>query len=155
MEPTLLWELKYDARPELRAFEPGPEQDRFSGAHAGYRRLAEPVTPVRTIVLDHRRHSLMVSDAFEGSGHHRIEVPLHLAPGVEVAERAAGVVVLRAGARRFTLEWSPTEAWSLDVGPGRVSPSYGVAVPIVRLAWTREGLLEPALTVCIAPERAP
>ena len=45
------------------------------GSHAGYERLSKPVTPVRTLVLDHRRHRLRVQDAFEGTGRHRIEIP--------------------------------------------------------------------------------
>ena len=54
LQPELLWHLQYDARPDLRRFETGPARDLFCGAHAGYRRLSEPVTPVRTIELDHR-----------------------------------------------------------------------------------------------------
>ena len=38
--PELLWDLEYDARPEVRRFETGEDADVFCGAHAGYRRLA-------------------------------------------------------------------------------------------------------------------
>ena len=79
-KPGLLWDLEYDARPSVRRFETGAEADLFCGAHAGYERLPAPVTPVRTIVLDHRTHALTITDAFEGTGLHRIEIPLHLAP---------------------------------------------------------------------------
>ena len=125
--------------PTSARFETGAEKDTFRGAHAGYRRLAAPVTPVRTIVLDHARHALTVRDAFEGAGRHRFEIPLHLAPGVAARPQEPGRVLLEAGARRFRLSWSPPAAWSLQVGAGRVSPSYGVAVPCVRLAFSREG----------------
>jgi uncharacterized heparinase superfamily protein len=150
--PGLLWDLEYDARPEVRRFESGTEADVFCGAHAGYERLREPVTPVRTIVLDHRRHSLTVTDAFEGSGNHRIEIPLHLAPGVLAQVLSLGEVDLMARGRRFRLAWGPAGAWMLELGEGRVSPSYGVAVPIVRLLFTREGPLEHPLVVLIAPD---
>jgi uncharacterized heparinase superfamily protein len=152
LRPDLLWTLRYDAKPQVRSFETGPETDTFCGAHAGYERLIPPVTPVRTIVLDHRAHRFLVRDAFEGSGRHRIEIPLHLAPGVAATEAAPGRVVLQVRGRRFSLEWHPTEAWSFTIGEGRVSPSYGVALPCVRLAWSREGSLEPGLDVHIAPE---
>jgi hypothetical protein len=148
----LLWDVEYDATPEVRAFEMGPERDLFLGAHAGYRRLAEPVTPVRAVTLEHRQHALAITDAFEGSGWHRIEIPLHLALGVSVTQERAGALVLLAGARRFRLEWGDQSQWSLVIGEGRVSPSYGVAHPCVRLAWIREGDLSSVLRVRIAPE---
>jgi uncharacterized heparinase superfamily protein len=151
IQPDLLWTFANDAHPELRAFETCRERDRFTGAHTGYQRLVPPVTPVRTIELDHARHALLVRDSFEASGRHRYEVPLHLAPGVEASGRAPGLVELRAAGRRFELTWEPAEAWPLEIGTGRVAPSYGVAVPVVRLVWTREGPAEPSLSVRIAP----
>ena len=155
LDPERLWNLEYDARPRLLEFEAGSEHDRFRGSHAGYTRLASPVTPVRTIELDHRAHSLLVEDRFEGSGSHRFEVPLHLAPGVDAALGAPGEVELRAAGRRFELTWEPHEAWTLEVGVGWVSPSYGVVVPVVRLLFAREGLLEPGLRVRLAPVGSP
>jgi hypothetical protein len=110
------------------------------------------VTPVRTIELDHQSHALAVRDEFEGAGQHRVEIPLHLAPGVEALVKGPGRVMLRAGRRAFQLEWEPVEAWALEIGPGRVSPSYGVAVPTVRLLFAREGELRP-LGVRIAPSQ--
>ncbi len=150
-DPERLWDLEYDARPDLRRFDAGDTTDTFCGAHAGYRRLPEPVTPVRTIVLDHGSHALAVTDAFEGSGRHRVAIPLHLAPGVEVGERSAGRAVLEAQGRRFLLEWGSTDSWTLEIGEGRVSPSYGVAVPVVRLLFAREGTLDRPLRLQIRP----
>jgi len=152
--PELLWDLENDARPEPRLFEAGVEKDVFRGAHAGYRRLAEPVTPVRTIELDHRRHALLVRDEFEGAGRHRIEVPLHLAPHVRASDAGPGLVSLQAHGRLFRLEWGPADGWSLAIGEGRVSPSYGVVAPCVRLVWSREGALDTPLRVRIAPAEA-
>jgi uncharacterized heparinase superfamily protein len=150
MQPELLWTLENDARPVLRGFEIGRERDRFSGSHTGYARLARPVVPVRTIELEHETHALTVHDSFEGEGPHRIEVPLHLAPGVSAAVRAAGALDLSAAGRRFTLEWAPVASWALEIGAGRVSPSYGVALPVVRLVFARDGDLEPGLSIRIA-----
>jgi hypothetical protein len=150
--PDELWTLSYDARPDVRRFETGVGADTFCGAHAGYRRLVPPVTPVRTIVLDHERHTLLVRDAFEGDGRHRLTIPLHLAPGVAARKEGPGHLLLEAGSQRFLLSWSPSEAWSFEVGEGRVSPSYGVALPVVRLRWSREGPLDQTLTVVIGPE---
>jgi uncharacterized heparinase superfamily protein len=155
IDPRRLWTFENDARPQPLAFETGPERDRFRGSHTGYSRLSRPVTPVRSIELDHHRHSLTVQDTFDGAGHHRLEVPLHLAVGVEATLRSPGHVELLASGRRFVLTWDPHEAWALEIGSGRVSPSYGVALPIVRLLFRREGALEPGLTLRIAPQAAP
>ena len=154
IDPQLLWQLRYDARPELRAFETGALRDLFRGSHAGYRKLASPVTTVREIVLEHASHALTVRDTFEGAGRHRVEVPLHLAPGVGASLLEPGRLELRAGARVFRLEWEASEDWALEIGRGRVSPSYGVAVDSVRLVFEREGELLP-LTVRIAPAHVP
>jgi uncharacterized heparinase superfamily protein len=155
LQPDLLWSLEYDARPVVRRFETSTQADVFCGAHAGYERLPSPVTPVRTIVLDHRSHALTIADAFEGAGHHRIEIPLHLAPEVTASEAGAGRLVLRRGTRVFALTWEPAGPWSLTIGEGRVSPSYGVAVATVRLVFSRGGGLEPGLTIHIAPADEP
>ncbi len=152
IQPELLWSLANDARPEPRGFEPGPARDRFVGSHTGYRRLSPPVSPVRTFELEHASHALTVTDAFEGDGRHRLEVPLHLAPGVRASVRVPGALELEARGRRFRLGWGPTDVWRLELGTGRVSPSYGVTLSVVRLVFTREGDLAPALCVRIAPE---
>jgi hypothetical protein len=150
--PEELWTLDYDARPEVRGFETGARADTFCGTHAGYQRLVPPVRPVRTIILEHDRHNLIIRDGFEGEGRHRITIPLHLAPGVAVLNDGPGRLLLETGRQRFHLFWSPSEAWSLVVGEGRVSPSYGVVCPVVRLSWSREGPLDQILTVVIGPE---
>jgi len=43
----------------------------------------------------------------------------------------------------------------LDLGSGRIAPSYGVALPVVRLLWSRDGPLEPGLRIRIAPQAGP
>ena len=151
LDPDLPWSLDYDAVPEVRCFETGPERDVFCGSHTGYHRLTSTVRPVRALTLDHRHHGLEILDAFEGEGQHRFEIPLHLAPGVSVAQVAEGKLSLSFADRRFTLDWEPVAAWGLDVGEGRVSPRYGIAVPIVRLCWMREGTVHTRLRVRIAP----
>ncbi len=112
LQPDLLWSLEYDARPVVRRFETSTEADVFCGAHAGYERLPAPVTPVRTIVLDHRSHALTITDAFEGAGRHRIEIPLHLAPGVDRVRGRRGSPGPAPGSRVFGLDWEPAGSWS-------------------------------------------
>jgi uncharacterized heparinase superfamily protein len=146
-----LWSLHDDARPDVRLWQTSRTRDLFRGAHSGYRRLSAPVTPVRAVALDHARHLLAVQDAFEGGGEHRFEVPLHLSAGVEPSERGPGEVSLHAKGREFRLVWGPAEAWHLSIASARISPRYGVLMPTVRLAWWREGSVDPGLLVCLAP----
>jgi uncharacterized heparinase superfamily protein len=135
IRPDYLWNLHYDAVPEVRRWHAGAKRDVFCGAHSGYRRFNPPVTPVRTLMLDHERHALLCRDRFEGSTKHSTEIPLHLAPGVRVASQTEDQLELNAGGQRFTLLWEGRESWKLSIGEARVSPSYGVIKPIVRLVW--------------------
>jgi hypothetical protein len=139
IEPTLLWSLKEDAKPELRLFDGA----RVRGAHTGYLRLSEPVLPVRTIDLDCSAHRLSILDELEGMGEHLVEIPFQLAPGVSAMQSAEGRVTLVAEGSRFDLAWSDAADWSLAVGTGWVSPSYGVRVEAARLQWSRHGTLRP------------
>jgi len=152
--PDYLWSFHYDAVPEVREWRPAAEQDLFCGTHRGYRRLKDPVTPVRTVVLDHGDHVLGVRDSFEGSGPHSIEVPLHLAPGVEPVEDGNGKLLLRARGREFALNWASASGWDLIIKAARVSPSYGCVTPARKLVWRHAGALPDALVVVIGPKGA-
>lgn len=139
--PESLWNLEDDARPELLLFEPL----RFRGAHTGYLRLADPVRPVRTIALEPSLHALVVHDAFEAAGDHEIEVPYHLAPGLEPRAAAEGALALDDD---FVLRWRGE--WSCSLERSWLSPSYGVRVERSKVVFRRKGQAEPLL-VTIAP----
>lgn len=147
-----LWNLHNDALPLLRRWRPGTEFDLLQGGHTGYQRLTSPVTPVRTLMLDHHLHALLVRDEFEGGGRHAVVVPLHLSPSVTATVVEEGRLRLVSREKSFLLLWSDPLLWTLSIDSGRVSPSYGVVQPVTRLYWERTGTLENALTVCILPE---
>lgn len=153
---TDLWHLKNDAKPDLRRWVTGRDYDVFIGSHCGYDRLVEPVWPVRTIVLDRIRHALWLRDEFE-TGARRVDIctPLHLALGVTVEETTGSSVVLRSADEASTMElhWA-AEGWQLEVGAGRISPSYGVAQPCVRLIWTNQGGAATPFTLGLIPQIA-
>ncbi|MGH7194778.1 MAG: heparinase II/III family protein, partial [Candidatus Saccharimonadales bacterium] len=153
ISPMHLWNLRYDAVPEVRTWEAGSVEDIFCGTHAGYRRLPEPVTLVRTIRLDHRRHGLSIKDEFQGSGRHTIRIPLHLALGVKAWSQGEGLIELQAQDRRFVLKWEDPQRWKLRISEGRVSPSYGRLTAAVRLCWEYAGELGPAFVVEIGPNQ--
>jgi hypothetical protein len=141
VRPDLLWWLHDDAKPEIRAWETGADRDLLTVAHSGYRRLATPVTPVRTFVLEHDLHALTIKDEFEGTGEHRLEIPMHLAPGTS-AEKTATGATMNAGNRSFRLEVD-SPGWELSIEPTEVSPSYGIRQAALKLVWRRSGPLHP------------
>ncbi len=153
---TDLWHLKNDAKPELRRWSTGLDYDVFIGSHSGYDRLTEPVRPVRTIVLDRARHALWQRDEFETAAR-LVEIctPLHLALGVTVEETTSTSVTLRSADEVSTLElhWAG-EGWQLEIGAGRISPSYGVAHPCVRLMWTNPSGAATPFTLGLIPQIA-
>jgi hypothetical protein len=140
--PESLWQLVDDAQPEPLL----DEELRFRGSHTGYRRLADPVRPVRTIALEPELHALLVADRFEGGGEHAVEVPFHFVPGIDPVVdgrdvRVGGFLLRHRGDWERTVE----DAW--------VSPSYGVREPARRVVFRRTGALQPLLVV-LAPADA-
>ncbi|HET6424453.1 MAG TPA: alginate lyase family protein [Planctomycetaceae bacterium] len=151
-----LWHLKNDAKPLLRRWETGADYDLFVGSHTGYDRLATPARPVRTVVLDRPRHALWLHDAFETTATNiDICTPLHFALGVSVEDSTPNSVTLRSADEQSTLElhWT-ADGWEFEVGAGRISPSYGVAHPCVRLMWTHRGGPATPLTLGLIPQIA-
>lgn len=148
--PDNLWNLHDDARAESLTFEADAARSRFVGRHHGYRRLASPVDVVREITLGHSRSQLVVSDELSGDGTHHVAIPLHLAPDV-AAKIGDQMCLLTAGSKHFALSWSGSPDWRLSLEDGRLSPSYGVAVPARVLVWRRSGPLPARLVVTITP----
>ncbi|MCK9294002.1 MAG: heparinase II/III family protein [Desulfobulbaceae bacterium] len=152
IRPDYLWHLHNDAKPEVRRWETGEERDVFVGAHAGYRRLPQPVVPERSFVLEHGSHRLVIYDRFEGDGWHSVSIPWHLARHVTVERLDDRLLRLKTSLHDFLLAWQGDAAWKLNIGDGWVSPSYGVRYPIVRLDFVRTGTLSP-LAVVMMPEK--
>ncbi|NDD29334.1 MAG: hypothetical protein EB084_13815 [Proteobacteria bacterium] len=147
LDEAALWTLGRDAEPHIDVWSTSEARDVFEGRHTGYHRLPSPVTPVRRITLEHATHTLMVEDRFEGSGPHRVDVHLYLAPGVPVESLGDRAVRL---ARRFVARFEG-DGWRLHIAPTRVSPSYGTARDSYLLHLTHEGELA-ALRITIRPE---
>jgi hypothetical protein len=149
--PDNLWQLHNDAKPEVREWTTTAAGDRFKGSHSGYMRLSPPVRPVRTLELDHERHSLTIRDEFEGDGVYDVEIPLHLPPGVQLESLAATEATIRAGERSYRLRWCGP-GWSAEAEDARVSPSYGVAMPAKRILWRGRSGPASTLTITIQPD---
>lgn len=152
IRPDYLWNLHSDAAHRVLLWEDRADQVLFCGEHSGYRRLSDPVTPRRAIVLDKVAHALLVSDRLAGGGRHRIEIPMHLAPGVSVESVDVRHALLAAAGYKFRVEWRSTAHWTVTTEPARVSPSYGRVVPTTRLVWRQSDASLPCgLDILICP----
>jgi Heparinase II/III N-terminus/Heparinase II/III-like protein len=156
VRPDDLWRLHNDARPEVYRWECGPHQDVFEGGHTGYCRGSANIMPIRALALDHRRHGLALFDRFQTKGMKQVEleIPLHVAVGVDVEEDGRGGLILGAGNSRFRLEWFGVGTWCLEIRKARVSPTYGVALPIWRLGWRYRGTPATSLLICLTPQES-
>ena len=153
VSPEYLWLLTNDARPLPDRWTSNGATHSFRGGHTGYQRLADPVTPRRTIVLDSEQHHLAVLDAFEGIGEHRVSVPFHFGPAATLGAPERGRVDLDVAGRRFTIR-ADMDGWDMTVGRSEWSPSYGVARQRPVLTFTSRGPLR-SLLVSIAPSDTP
>jgi hypothetical protein len=149
IRPDYLWNLHNDAEPEVRAWRPGPEVSAMEMSHSGYARLSPPVRPVRSISLDHARHTLTIVDTFEGGGY-AAAIPLHLAPEVQPAS-AGSSVRLHTPTGDYTVRWEADGDWTFAVEPARIAPSYGVLQPSHRLVWRCPDCQGARLRVEIGP----
>ena len=154
VDPDYLWTLRDDATPEVRLWQTSDDADWFVGAHGGYRRLDQPLTTVRAIMLEKAGHRLLVVDDFEGGGSHGIRIPYHFHPGVEPEPAGPGLWKLRAGDRDFLLA-SDGEGWSSALGDGWVSPSYGVKHPARVLNFMLDGPPRPLAVALMPADGAP
>ncbi|RMG49090.1 MAG: hypothetical protein D6723_14355 [Acidobacteria bacterium] len=154
IRPDYLWNLHYDARPEVLVWEPGEETTVLRASHRGYLRLMPSVRIERTVILDHVHHELSVTDLFEGEGEHRIEIPLHLAPGVTAeCDGNEGIILKMAEEKLFRLRWQG-QGFDLRIDEGWVSPSYGRIIPVVRLAWHFRGMMPASLSMSLTIENS-
>jgi hypothetical protein len=74
---NFMWLAKAQARCEV--WEPGATRDRFAAVHDGYRRLADPLTHRREIVLDKTTREILITDSLECAGEHSCEFFWHFA----------------------------------------------------------------------------
>jgi hypothetical protein len=94
----------------------------FIGGHKGYRRLVSGVTHRRTL-LHVPNEFFVIIDAIEGSGRHRMESHIHLAPDL-TAVRSDGRVVVEDGSSPV-LQLIPFDCGSPAIGFSRYFPNFG------------------------------
>ncbi len=146
-----LWNLHYDAKPEVKHWHSDNQQAIFIGSHQGYEKLAEPVVPIRTITLEHAAHRLTIKDEFSGTGEHDFSIPLHLAAHVKIVEQQLDRIIVQSHEKQFSISWSEGELWQLTIQASRISPSYGVVMESQKLVWQCRGKTDVQLNVVIEP----
>ena len=154
VDPRYLWTLRNDAVPTVRHWSTDSAKDIFVGSHEGYVRLAEPVMPVRGIMLDKQVHGLVVADRFEGRGEHHVSVPFHVAPEIFVDRASESLWRLKGKRNEFVLVVDSVGDWTCAIKEGWYSPSYGVKKLRTTIEFCRDGALVP-LVIGVLPASAP
>lgn len=115
-------------------------RDEWSGSHDGYRRLADPVTHTRDIVLDKVAGEIRVVDEVACAGAHEVELFWHFAEGCEVALVGDAVVGTHDGVsvaiRMPDDAWQPDLVWGREDPPlGWISRRFDEKVPTFTAVW--------------------
>ena len=84
---------------------------------------------MKEAIVEHGGYRIRVRTRGPARGPHAIEVPFHLAPGIEAGEPRDGTVPLGP----FVLRWEGD--WTCTVEDAWVSPSYGVRVPTRKVVF--------------------
>lgn len=118
---NFLWLRHTQAR--CLKFETTPEQDLWEGEHDGYKRLDDPVTHKRRLVLDKAERALTVTDTLECKDRHTAALHWHFAEGC-VLELHGNTAVARCGKVRITIALPP-EGGRAELVRGAENPPLG------------------------------
>lgn len=147
-DPNNLWNLGDDARPTLVRWETNAREDVFVGRHRGYERFGVRVE--RGIRFDKLARTLEFVDRIEGEGEHRLDIPLHLAPGVTVEDAGSGWK-LTAAERDFHVSVEASFAGRKRQESCSISPRYGTLVSSSRIVWAGRARLPVTFRLSIRP----
>jgi hypothetical protein len=118
-------------------FAATPELDRLVAEHDGYRRLADPVTHRRELLLDHSNSAVTIVDQLFCRSSHTVEMFWHFAEGCEVA-LAGTRATARKGNAHLTIDLPPGMRCEVvrgreDVPLGWVSRRFDERAPTATL----------------------
>ena len=142
---------RHIARTTVHEWITSPAFDFWRGSHDGYRRLADPVTHERSILLLHGRY-LVVLDAIEADAAHEWSVHWHVAPDVTTRERAANAVLITDPSRADggLLELVTLGDGALRHGTSWRSTAYGARREAAHLSYACTGTgRQHAITVLV------
>lgn len=110
------------ARARCLVWAPGAETDRWEAEHDGYRRLPDPATHRREVVLDKRARRVVVTDSLACKGEHSVELFWHFAEDCEVSCEGGTIAVGKSGVR---LRLACPEGMRVRLARGEASPPLG------------------------------
>lgn len=118
--------------------------DFFAGSHAGYGRLASPVTHRRCIFYL-KPHFWLVRDVLEGCGAHQVDIPWNFAPG-SLSTIRDGVCFFGNDGGALSAIFAATPDLDREISESWFSPRYGskVASPRFHVGGTTQLPLECA-----------
>jgi uncharacterized heparinase superfamily protein len=107
--------------------------------HDGYQRLSGNILHKRRFSLG--EESLVLEDWIEGSGHHRILLPLHLHPEVDIGSQEGNSITLVRPSGRTIARILFSHEGYVEEEEATYHPQFGVAQPTQRLVFRWEGSL--------------
>jgi uncharacterized heparinase superfamily protein len=137
MQGAFMW--NHHAQCTLLDWSDSPQETRVSASHNGYHRLTDPVTHIRSLILDKKAQRLVIQDQLTGKDSHRYAAHFHCHPSIKATQISDRLVELVAESVRieFTSEEPITviQGSNEDTHPdlGWFSPGYHQKVPITVL----------------------
>jgi hypothetical protein len=147
-----LFHWRHVARTTTRDWLTLPGADLWRGAHDGFRRLPDPATHERTVLLLHGRY-LLVLDVLAAEGSHRWTVHWHAAAGLEARPCASGGLALTEPhrAERALLHLVALGDGGLRTGTSWRSEAYGARTEAPAASYETEGTGRQSVVTALVP----
>jgi uncharacterized heparinase superfamily protein len=120
------------ARANARDFIGGQSFDYFEGSHDGYKRLSDPVTHNRAMIMvkpDDESRDLptyvVIHDSFAARDRHRYRAAFHFARDCEVSSLGSAITARASGGRMLEVKTFAAIDPSVRIEQGWVSGAYG------------------------------
>jgi Heparinase II/III-like protein/Heparinase II/III N-terminus len=132
---------RHVARTTVHAWSTSTDADFWRGSHDGFRRLDDPATHERSILLLRRRY-LLVLDVIAAEGAHDWSLHWHVAPDLDVRETAASIATITDPSRTDgrLLEVASLGDGALHVGTSWRSEAYGARRAAAALTYASRGV---------------